>query len=144
MRTVRDLVGAKGRDIWSVRPTDTVYTALQLMAERNVGAVLVIDHNGALVGVLSERDYARKVVLQGQTSRETLVADIMTDKVICISDERTIEEAMGVMTSARIRHLPVMHGDQLIGVVSIGDIGKAIMSNQGFLIEQLEKYICAR
>ena len=142
MRTVGDLLGAKGHEIYSVRPSDTVYDALTLMAEKNVGAVLVIDATGDLVGVLSERDYARKIVLHGHTSRQTLVAEIMTDKVICIGPERTIQEALGVMTQAHIRHLPVRDGNGLMGVVSLGDVGKAIISDQGFLIEQLERYIC--
>lgn len=144
MRTVRDLLGAKGREVWSARPTDTVYDALTLMAEKNIGALVVIDEAGNLVGVMSERDYARKVVLHGHTSRKMLVSEIMTDKVLCIGPDQAIEEAMALMTSARVRHLPVTDGATLLGVISQGDVGKAIISNQGFLIEQLERYICAR
>lgn len=143
MATVRDLLNHKGTAVFSVRPDDTVYTALKVMAEKNVGAVMVIDAEGALVGVLSERDYARKVVLHGQTSRDTRAADIMTSEVVCIPPDRRAEEALGVMTGRRIRHLPVIENGRLLGVVSIGDVGRAIIAEQGFLIEQLERYICA-
>lgn len=140
--TVRDLIKHKGDAVYSVRPDDTVYQALTVMAEKNIGAVMVIDERGALVGVLSERDYARKVVLVGQTSKDTRARDIMTDKVVCIGPDKRIEEAMAQMTVSRIRHLPVLEDGRLIGVVSIGDVGRAIIADQGFLIEQLERYIC--
>lgn len=143
MTTVRDLIKDKGNAVYSVRPDDTVYAALQLMAEKNIGAVMVIDASGRLVGVLSERDYARKVVLLGQTSRDTRAAEIMTDKVVCIAPDKRVEEAMALMTGSRIRHLPVTEEGRLLGVVSIGDVGRAIISNQGFVIKQLERYICA-
>jgi CBS domain-containing protein len=143
MTTVRDLIRQKGGEVVSVRPDDTVFAALKVMADKNVGAVLVIDEEGRLVGVLSERDYARKVVLHGHTSRDTRAAEIMTDKVVCISPEKRVEEAMAQMTVSRIRHLPVLEDGRLLGVVSIGDVGRAIISNQGFVIEQLERYICA-
>lgn len=143
MTTVRDLLKRKGHEIVSVRPEDTVFTALNVMAERNVGAVMVMDENGRLAGVLSERDYARKVVLHGHTSRDTVAAEIMTREVLCIAPDKRVEEAMAMMTVNRIRHLPVMDEGQLVGVVSIGDVGRAIIANQGFLIEQLERYICA-
>jgi CBS domain-containing protein len=143
MTTVRDLIRQKGSDIVSVRPDDSVFTALKVMADRNVGAVLVIDEEGRLVGVLSERDYARKVVLHGHTSRDTRAAEIMTPEVLCIAADKRVEEAMAMMTVKRVRHLPVIENGRLLGVVSIGDLGRAIISNQGFLIEQLERYICA-
>ena len=143
MTTVRDLIKHKGSEIVSVRPDDTVFAALKVMADRNVGAVMVVDGEGQLVGVLSERDYARKVVLQGHTSRETAAAEIMTRDVVCIPPDKRVEEAMAMMTVKRIRHLPVMEAGRLIGVVSIGDVGRAIIANQGFVIEQLERYICA-
>jgi CBS domain-containing protein len=143
MTTVRDLLKQKGNEIVSVRPDDTVLTALKVMADHNVGAVMVMDDKGQLVGVLSERDYARKVVLHGHSSRDTAAAAIMTREVLCIGPDKRVEEAMAVMTVNRIRHLPVIEAGRLAGVVSIGDVGRAIIANQGFLIEQLERYICA-
>jgi CBS domain-containing protein len=142
MTTVRDLIKQKGGEVIAVGPDDSVYAALTVMAERNVGAVMVME-GGRLVGVLSERDYARKVVLHGHSSRDTRAAEIMTEKVLCISPDRRVEEAMAMMTVNRIRHLPVLDEGQLVGVVSIGDVGRAIISEQGFVIEQLERYICA-
>ena len=144
MTTVRDILKLKGGEVVSVLPEAMVFDALRLMAQKNIGAVLVIDGVGTLVGILSERDYARKVVLRGQTSKETPVSSIMTAKVLCISADKTIEECMALMTSGHIRHLPVMDHDRLAGVVSIGDVGKAIISQQGFVIEQLERYIWGR
>ena len=141
MNTIRDLLEAKGHEICSVSPDDTVYEALKLMADMNIGAVLVIDDNGRLAGILSERDYARKIVLRGQTSKDTPVRSIMTDKVICISADKTVHECMALMTADHIRHVPVLDQDKLIGIVSIGDVGKAIISDQGFVIGQLERYI---
>ena len=141
--TVRDLLKTKPPDIHSVTPDATVFDALGLMAARNIGAVLVVNAVGRLVGILSERDYARKVVLRGLTSRDTPVSSIMTTEVLRISADRPLEDCMALMTAARIRHVPVMDGDQLVGVVSIGDIGKAIIAEQGFVIGQLERYICS-
>ena len=140
MRTVKDLLRSKGHAIWSVGPNDTVYAALGLMAEKNVGALLVLD-DGQLVGILSERDYARKVVLKGRTSRETPVREIMTENPICVLTTQTIDECMALMTDKRIRHLPVLENDQLIGLISIGDVVRDIISEQEFMIEQLEHYI---
>ncbi|HEY3384655.1 MAG TPA: CBS domain-containing protein [Vicinamibacterales bacterium] len=142
MRTVRDLLKDKGGDVWTIGPEASVFEALQLMADRNVGAVLVVEGNGALVGILSERDYARKVILKGQTSRDTPVSAIMTEDVVCIPPDTTIEACMGLMTTRRIRHLPVTEHERPVGIVSIGDVGKAMIQNQGFLIAQLEQYIC--
>ena len=136
MTTVRDMLEAKGSAVYAVRPDESVYEALKLMAERNIGAVMV-----TRVGILSERDYARKVVLRGQTSRDTPVSAIMTSSVVSIRPDITIEQCMGLMTMRRIRHLPVTNGGLPIGMVSIGDIGKAMIDKQGFVIEQLEKYI---
>jgi CBS domain-containing protein len=142
MRTVRELLNSKGYAVFSIAPEASVYDALQLMADRNVGAVLVTDASGGLVGILSERDYARKVVLHGHTSRETPVSAIMTEEVLCIPPEMTIEECMGLMTHRRVRHLPVTEQDRPVGMVSIGDVGRAMIENQGFVIAQLEHYIC--
>jgi len=139
--TIGELLKTKPTDIYSVPPGATVFQALELMAARNIGVVLVVDAAGRLVGILSERDYARKVVLRGQTSKDTPVAAIMTTDVLRISADRSLADCMALMTSARIRHVPVMEGDRLAGVVSIGDIGKAIIADQGFVIGQLERYI---
>ena len=141
MRTVRDLLNAKGREIHSIAPEASVFEALKLMADRNIGAVLVVDREERLVGILSERDYARKVVLHGHTSRETPVSAIMTGTVVCIPSETTIDECMGMMTVHHIRHLPVTENGRPVGMVSIGDIGRAMIENQGFVITQLERYI---
>jgi CBS domain-containing protein len=140
MKTVRDLLRTKGTEISSVGPQTTVYDALKLMAERNIGAVLVLD-GGKPVGILSERDYARNVVLKGKTSKDTPVAEIMTAKLVFVRPEQNIEECMALMTDKRIRHLPVLDEGQLLGIVSIGDIVKAVISEKQFLIEQLETYI---
>jgi len=140
MQTVRDLLGKKGGRVWSVAPDSTVYAALQLMADKNVGAVLVLQ-NGLLQGILSERDYARQVILKGKTSRDTPVREIMTTKVICVAPERTIEDCMALMTEKHIRHLPVLANGELVGVLSIGDVVKAVISEKQFIIEQLESYI---
>jgi CBS domain-containing protein len=138
--TVREILRSKGLEVWSMAPDATVYDALQLMAEKNVGAVLVMDAHH-LVGILSERDYARKVVLRGRSSRETAVREIMTPRVVYVRPEQTAEECMALMTDKRVRHLPVLEDDQVIGVISIGDVVKGIISEQGFIIEQLERYI---
>jgi len=140
MKTVDRLLQKKGRDIISVKPDATVYEALTVMGERNVGAVLVMEGD-RLEGIFSERDYARKIVLKGKRSRETKVREIMTPHVVCISGERTVEEAMALMTGKRVRHLPVVAGDRVQGVVSIGDVVKAVIDEQEFHIQQLELYI---
>ncbi|MFN8602361.1 MAG: CBS domain-containing protein [Candidatus Binatia bacterium] len=142
MLTVRELLAKKGSEVWSVSPGATVYDALQLMAARNVGAVLVLD-DGELAGILSERDYARQVILKGKASRDTPVRDIMTTAVVSVSPERTIDDCMSLMTERRIRHLPVLQSDVLLGVLSIGDVVKAVISEKEFHIEQLESYIAS-
>ena len=140
MRTVNQLLQAKGSGAWSVSPNTSVYDALVLMADKNVGAVLVMDGN-ILAGIFSERDYARKVVLHGKSSRDMPVREIMTARVVCVRPDQTIEECMALMTDKHIRHLPVIEGDRVVGVVSIGDVVKAVISEQSFIIEQLENYI---
>ncbi len=143
MKTVKELLQVKGHEYWSVTPDTSVYEALKLMAEKNVGALLVLEAD-ALVGLLSERDYARKVILKGKSSKNTPVKEIMSDKVICLSPDRSVEECMALMTDKRFRHLPVMDDNKLVGVVSIGDVVKAIISDKEFTIEQLEHYISGR
>ena len=140
MKTVRDLLKTKGSDVWSVSAEATVYETLGLMAEKGVGALLVLQA-GRLIGIISERDYARKVELQGKSSRETAVGEIMTVKVAYVKPQNTVAECMALMTDKRIRHLPVMDGDHLVGVISIGDVVKAVITEQEFTIQQLENYI---
>ncbi len=143
MKTVRQLLQSKGREVWSIAPEAMVYDALKVMAEKSVGALVVLDA-GQVVGIISERDYARKVSLQGKSDRTTPVKEIMTPKVVYVRPEQTIEECMALMTDKRIRHLPVMENDRLIGVISIGDVVKALISEQEFIIAQLENYITGR
>ncbi len=140
MDTVRQVLARKGKATWSVGPDAMVYEALQIMAEKDVGALLVMDGD-RLVGMLSERDYARKVFLKGKASPSTPVREIMTERVHTVSPDRTIEECMALMTIHRIRHLPVLEGNAIVGVISIGDVVKASLDEKDFLIKQLENYI---
>ncbi|GAA0831365.1 MAG: CBS domain-containing protein [Cupriavidus sp.] len=141
MKTARQVLENKASQaIYSISPTATVYAALQLMADKRIGALLVMEH-GKIVGILSERDYARKVILMQRTSRETLVREIMTTAVIYVRADQSTDECMVMMTRHRLRHLPVMQGDELIGMLSIGDLVNDIISEQRFTIEQLEHYI---
>lgn len=140
MKTVAQLLEIKGHDVWSISPDASVYEAIEEMADKEVGALLVLQ-DGKLVGIISERDYTRKVILKGRASTSTLVREIMTPRVIHTRPEESLERCMALMTEKHIRHLPVLAGDQLIGVVSIGDLVKAIISHQGSLIQQLENHI---
>jgi CBS domain-containing protein len=143
MLTVRQLLQTKGDQIWSVAPDASVFDAIKLMADKRIGALLVLDE-AQLVGIVSERDYATKVVLQGRSSKETPVRAIMTGNVLYVTPERSIEECMALMTDKRVRHLPVFEEDRLIGVLSTGDVIRAIISDQQFIIGQLERYIRGR
>jgi CBS domain-containing protein len=138
--TVRQMLSAKGGEVWSVTPETPVLEALRLMADKNVGAVLVC-RGEALVGILSERDYARKVILKGRTSQETPVADIMTTRVVYVRPDQTSDDCMALMTDKHIRHLPVLEQGKLAGVISIGDVVRAVIADQRFTIAQLENYI---
>ncbi len=140
MKKIRDILTGKGSQIWSVGPDDKVFDALRLMEAEHLGALLVLE-DGQLTGIISERDYARKVILRGRFSHATRVAEIMSSNVVCARPDQSIEESMAVMTDRRIRHLPVLDGDTVIGVVSIGDLVKAVIAEQQFVIEQLEHYI---
>ena len=140
MQTVQQILNTKGTAVWSIAPDDTVFAALKLMGEKEIGALTVVEH-GQLVGVISERDYARKVILKGRTSRDTLVKEIMSTTVITAHFQQTVEECMQVMTEKRIRHLPVLDDGRLVGIISIGDLVKAVTAEQQLLIEQLEGYI---
>ena len=144
MKTVRDLLRVKGNQVWSIEPDVSVYEALTLMAEKDIGALVVLDSASQLAGILSERDYARKIVLKGKTSRETAVREIMTEKVVYVRTDQTIEDCMALMTNKRIRHLPVLEEGRLLGVISIGDVVKDIISEQEFIIGQLENYITGK
>ena len=140
MKNVTQLLQAKGREIHSIGPDTRVFDALKLMAEKDIGALVVTD-GGRLAGIISERDYARKVILHGKSSHEMLVREIMTAKVITVNPAQTVEECMALMTSKRIRHLPVTDGDRLVGVLSIGDLVKEVIAEQEATIKQLESYI---
>jgi len=140
MTTVRNILQSKGPEIWSVEPKTPVMTALKLMDEKNIGA-LVVARAGSVLGILSERDYARKLVLKGRSSSDATVQDLMTSSVITVTPEQSMDQCMDLMTSKRIRHLPVVENDKLIGLISIGDVVKAVISEKEFLIKQLENYI---
>jgi CBS domain-containing protein len=140
MRTVEQLLQVKGTDIWSIEPLTTAYNALQIMDEKNVGALLVMEKE-KLVGIFSERDYARKVILKDKSSKNTSVGELMTREVFYIDAKSTLEESMALMTAKRIRHLPVLKNNRLIGIVTLGDVVRQIISDQQFAIRELEKYI---
>lgn len=141
MKTLRQLIAEKNRPLISAGPEQTVFDALNLMAKHNVGAILVLD-KGALLGIFSERDYARKVVLYGKTSKDSLLSDLMTTQVCYVTPDETIENCMALMTEKHFRHLPVIDdNEQLLGIVSIGDLVKETIGAQQFIIDQLEHYI---
>ena len=140
MNFVSQLLDAKGREVWSVTPETSVYDALVLMAEKNCGALIVLEE-GKLVGIFSERDYARKIILKGKASKDTAVSEIMSTQIVFVRLEHSIDQCMALMTARRIRHLPVLTGDKVVGMISIGDVVKVIISEQEFTIKQLENYI---
>jgi CBS domain-containing protein len=143
IKTIREILDNKGYQIWSVSPDNKMFDALRLMADKNIGALVVLDDD-KLVGIISERDYARKVVLKGKTSKETPVEEIMTPKVLYVTPEKTAEDCMALMIEKHIRHLPVYENNRLIGVVSIGDVVKAVVEEKKIAIEHLENYITLR
>ena len=140
MTTVAQILQGKGNEVWSVSPATVVYNALKAMAEKNVGALLVLEGD-ELRGIFSERDYARKVILEGKSSREIPVKEIMSPEVFTVGPQQSVEECMALMTDKRVRHLPVVEGGRVIGVISIGDAVKAIISEREFTIKHLENYI---
>jgi len=140
MNTIGQLLESKGKDIWTIAPNATVFEGLRIMAKRNVGALLVIDKDN-LVGIFSERDYARKVILEGKSSKDTAVGELMTKDVYYIDPKNTLQESMAVMTVRHIRHMPVLDKDRLVGMVTLGDVVKQIIAEQEFTIRELEKYI---
>jgi CBS domain-containing protein len=141
--TVGSILTHKGREVWSIDPGASVLQAIGLMAEKSIGAVLVIG-DGQLLGIMSERDYARKVILHSRSSSDTLVAEIMTSPVIFVSPRETVEECMRLMTQKRIRHLPVVDQGSVIGIVSIGDLVRKVITAQGEIIQHLQEYISGR
>ena len=140
MKRVFDLLNEKGRAIWSLTPEATVYEAIERMADKNIGALLVMEDE-RLVGILSERDYARKVILKGKSSRETRVREIMSHPVICIPPEATVQRAMSLMTDHHVRHLPVAVKERVVAVISIGDVVRGIIDDKQSEIEELTNYI---
>ncbi len=140
MKTVGQLLQGKGGSVLSVTPESSVFAALKLMAEKNVGALLVMNGD-ALRGIMSERDYARKVILLGKSSHELAVHDIMSDKVVSVTPKQTVDDCMALMTGRRIRHLPVLENGRVVGVLSIGDLVKEVIEEQQQTIQQLESYI---
>ena len=140
MKRVKDILEVKGQAIYSIAPDASVYDAMKQMADKGIGALLVMESE-KLVGVISERDYARKVILLGRSSRSTQVKEIMTSHVLYAQPQQNIDECMAIMTEKRVRHLPVVDAGKVIGVISIGDLVKSIITEQKFIIEQLEKYI---
>jgi CBS domain-containing protein len=138
--TISDILKYKGNQVWSIAPNAMVFEAIQLMAEKNVGALLVMQ-DGQLVGIISERDYTRKVILKGKASKETAVSEILSGKVVCVASAQTVDECLRLMTERHIRHLPVVEHGQVLGIVSIGDLVNWIISAQSHTIQQLQSYI---
>ncbi len=143
MKTVDNLLKKKGSKIWAIGPDASIYEAVSMMAEKGIGALLVMEGE-QLNGIISERDYARKVILAGKSSRQTPVREIMTTAVLCAKLEQSVEQCLALMTDKRIRHLPVADGGKVVGLVSIGDLVKEIIAEQQFIIEQLEHYIAGQ
>ena len=140
MKTITQFLADRSEQVWSVKPDDTVLDALKLMADKNIGALLVISDE-RVVGIFSERDYARKVVLMGKSSSSLLIREIMTTKTISITPNHSIEQCMQIMSDHKIRHLPILRGDRVVGMISIGDVVKAMIETQKIMIEQLQQYI---
>jgi CBS domain-containing protein len=141
MTMIKHILNAKGRGYVSVSPNETVYAALKKMAERNIGSVLVMDGAAALVGIFTERDYARNIVLKGRSSPQTPIKKVMSTRVECVTPDDAVDECMALMTRKRVRHLPVVEDEAVVGVISIGDLVKSIIDDQRFTIDQLETYI---
>jgi len=143
MKTVNDILKGGKTEIWSISPTATVFEALQIMGEKEIGALIVIEKE-EMIGIISERDYARKIILKDKTSKNTTVHEIMTSKMFTVKPENTLEECMVLMTAKHVRHLPVFDKDKLVGLISIGDVVKAIISEKDILIQELSDYITGK
>jgi len=141
MNTVKRLLQKKSESVWTIRPDATAYEALRVMADKDIGALLVLNNERKLVGVFSERDYARKVILKGRSSKDTLVSELMTELVYYVSPEHTINDCMAIMTAKHIRHIPVMDNGALMGIITIGDVVNSMISEQKITIRDLENYI---
>ena len=143
MQRVRDLLKSKTKEVWSISPKSTVFEALKIMGEKEIGALMVMDKKDKVVGIITERDYARKIILKGKSSRETLVSEIMTPsgKMYTVTPDTLVEDCMVLITGKRIRHVPVFDGDQYVGLISIGDVVKSTISQKDMLIEHLSNYI---
>ncbi len=146
MKTAKEVLKNKRKEIWSVTPENTVFDALKLMGEKEIGALMVMDDKAKVYGIISERDYARKVILRGKTSRDTKVAEIMTplDKMFTVKPETSVEDCMVLITAKHIRHVPVFDEDKFVGLISIGDVVKSIISEKDMLIEHLSNYISGK
>ncbi len=140
MKLVKHILNSKGHEIWSVKPNDTVFDAVKLMADKSIGSLLVMNGD-KLVGIVTERDYARKVILEGKSSKDSSVKEVMNSKVLCVSPDQTVDECMALMTDKRLRHLPVLDHKHVVGIVSIGDLVNAVIGEQQILIDHLEHYI---
>jgi len=143
MSYIRDILAAKGNVVFTISPNSTVLEALKLMSDKEIGALVVMEDN-KVVGIISERDYARKIMLQGKASNETLVEEIMSSNLFSVTTDNTVEDAMVLMTGKHVRHLPVFENNQFVGIISIGDVIKSIISNKDFLINQLSNYIAGK
>ena len=141
MDTVKEILDIKGHEVLSIKASKSVYEAIEMMAKMEVGALTVLDDNERLAGIISERDYARKVILNGKTSRETNITDIMTTNVISVGEETSAEKCMSLMSQKKIRHLPVLKREKLVGIITVGDLLKFIVKKQSAAIEELESYI---
>jgi CBS domain-containing protein len=141
MTTVRHVLQSKSSGTWTISPDATVYEALQLMAEKNIGALLAVDGEGHLAGIFSERDYARRGILAGRHSKDTPIGQVMTSKVYYVAPDQSADECMALMTEKHIRHLPVFENGNLLGVISIGDVVRTVIEDREFVIQNLEKYI---
>jgi CBS domain-containing protein len=140
MESISQVLGLKGRNVWSVEPQDQVFEAIRVMAEKGIGALLVIG-NDRLVGIVSERDYARKVILKGKSSKSTLVEEIMTADPVTVTPHQSVDDCLSIMTARGFRHLPVVDGDEVVGVLSLGDLVRSIIDDQKHQINSLEQYI---
>jgi CBS domain-containing protein len=140
MTLVSQILQAKGGPTWTIAPDAIVFDALSLMAEKNIGALVVVE-NDVVIGIFSERDYSRKIILEGKSSRNTKVQDIMTDEVLCVRPDQSVTKCMALMTDKHVRHIPVLDNGRLVGVISIGDVVKAIINEQQIMINHLEDYI---